>query len=79
MMIHDHFEGSEHCVECEGNCRLTGDDLAVTTLVRYVFESAAWTHRHLGGLEAHGMECLGVEVRRFERRAKENATVVREL
>jgi hypothetical protein len=71
VTIHDHFEGSSRCVECAGDCRLTGDDLAVTVLVRYIFESATWTRRHLGGLEVSGLEGVGVDVRRFERRAQE--------
>lgn len=38
MTIHDHFEGSAHCVECKGYCRLAGDDLAVTRYIRFTLE-----------------------------------------
>lgn len=44
-MIHDHFDGSAHCVECEGPCRLQGDDRLVTNLVRWVIEFSAVVHK----------------------------------
>jgi hypothetical protein len=37
-VIHDHFNGSAHCVQCAGQCRLTGESLQVTRLVRFVME-----------------------------------------
>lgn len=39
-IVHDHFDGSAHCVECGGNCVLTGGDLLATALVRELFEGA---------------------------------------
>ncbi len=39
--VHDHFDGSAHCVECFGKCKLAGAELALTTLVRIIFESWA--------------------------------------
>lgn len=44
MEIHDHFDGTAHCVQCQGPCRLTGDDLAVTRLVRWTVEFAFVAH-----------------------------------
>ena len=44
-IVHDHFEGSAHCVECKGYCRLAGDDRALTRFVRYVLENFAYTSR----------------------------------
>jgi hypothetical protein len=44
MKIHDHLDGSAHCVECGGSCRLTGDDLEVTRLVRFITEYFAMSH-----------------------------------
>jgi len=40
-VVHDHFDGSAHCVECNGDCRLTGGNRLATQLVRYWFEQAA--------------------------------------
>jgi hypothetical protein len=37
-MIHDHYDGSAHCVECGGPCRLVGSELALTRVVRAIFE-----------------------------------------
>lgn len=39
MPIHDHFDGSAHCVECGGPCTLTGDSLYLTRVVRDLLES----------------------------------------
>lgn len=50
MTVHDNFDGSAHCIECEGPCRLTGDDRAVTSLVRYVLEQLALHDGYVGGL-----------------------------
>ena len=36
--IHDHFQGSGHCVECGGACRLLGSDRALTEIVRWIYE-----------------------------------------
>ena len=46
MIIHDHFDGSAHCVEC-GNkpCELRGDDRAVTDIVRWTLEFADSVHK----------------------------------
>jgi hypothetical protein len=33
--IHDHFDGSAHCVECGGPCKLTGADLLLTERIRW--------------------------------------------
>ena len=38
MRIHDHFYGSANCVECHGICRLEGDELQATRLIRFVLE-----------------------------------------
>ena len=43
MDIHDHFEGTFHCIECRGQCRLTGESLRMTTFVRNVCEFLAYT------------------------------------
>jgi hypothetical protein len=44
MIIHDHFDGSANCVECGGTCKLTGEALQLTRLVRYTIEFFALGH-----------------------------------
>ena len=41
MRVHDHFDGSFHCVECGGKCVLSGDDEAITQLIRNLLEFCA--------------------------------------
>ena len=74
MTIHDHFEGRAHCAQCQGLCQLEGDDLAVTRLIRYQFESAYYAHDgwmvelHRGALR----DLLGRErFRAFHERARQ--------
>lgn len=45
MPIHNHFDGSEHCVECGGPCRLTGDSLALTRMVRCRLEREVYASK----------------------------------
>lgn len=45
MIVHDHFDGSAHCVECGGTCKLTGDERAVTEVVRWTLEFAESVHK----------------------------------
>lgn len=41
-VFHDHLEGSAHCIECQGPCRLTDPtQQALTSLVRALFEAEA--------------------------------------
>ncbi len=73
MTIHDHFDGSAHCVECAGNCRLEGDDRAATNLVRAIFEYMAYLSRlsvlSRTSLIGSALVSLGVDVPNFSRRA----------
>lgn len=68
MPIHDHFEGSAHCVECGGPCKLTGDARALTEMIRWRLEARPFlnpsereTIRKAGGdpdkLIARAKEC----------------------
>jgi hypothetical protein len=36
--VHDHFDGRSHCVECNGPCKLTGNDRALTEMIRWHFD-----------------------------------------
>ena len=76
MNVHDHFDGSAHCLECSGRCTLAGDELAATELIRFLleyFESA-----HLGWMQKSlrdSVEALVGEsrFRNLQKRAKETA------
>jgi hypothetical protein len=72
MTIHDHFEGSAHCVECQGRCTLAGEELAVTSIFRYLFEYLQiWEwHNSVPPLMARPLLELGVPVDRFVERAR---------
>lgn len=65
LIIHDHFDGSAHCVECQGPCNLGPDDYAVTQLVRYVFECGATGSM---GMRS-ALRDLGVPLETFSKRA----------
>jgi len=71
MKIHDHFEGSSHCVQCGGYCCLEGDDLAVTNLLRSLFETAEYREVpiQLNFIGREAISKLGVDFNLFARRA----------
>ena len=74
MPIHDHFDGSMHCVECGGKCRLSGDALTATELARWLLESRARgpSQRAWLNLSEQGtLKRAGVDVDRFCQRATE--------
>lgn len=70
LVIHDHFDGSAHCRDCDGPCRLEGADLTVTHLVRSIFESAGAGHYHLSLMVRYALSDLGVPVDHFFRRVR---------
>lgn len=39
VRIHDHMDGSAHCVECAVKCKLEGAEMVLTALVRWLLES----------------------------------------
>jgi len=62
LIIHDHYEGAAHCVECGGPCALTGDDLKVTNLIRAIVETAAFHGHGFNWLARDALNDLGVDV-----------------
>lgn len=62
---HDHFEGSAHCIDCGGTCRLEGLALAYTALVRSLFESC----EHIPYRALAQLRTAGVRVDEFLKRA----------
>ena len=72
MEIHDHFDGSSHCVECNGPCRLKDESLMLTRLVRYVFDlQASEGNKKPNGFLLVPFEYAGVDWRPFWKRALE--------
>lgn len=70
-LIHDHFDGSLHCIECKGPCQLTGSSLAITGLVRNVCEYFALHHDGWipPGMESQLATLLAPEFPRFREHA----------
>ena len=61
VTIHDHFDGSAHCMECRGPCQLTGESMFATYLVRAIVET--WDHKkvHPRGFAADVMLDFGLD------------------
>ncbi len=70
-LIHDHFDGSAHCQECGGSCKLTGADLALTNLIRAMFEANAYHGQAWSYMAQLVMVDLGVNIELFKMRARE--------
>lgn len=73
VAIHDHFDGSAHCVECAGPCQLTGAERHLTSVIRWMFERAAIVDEHpaLWGLMRDALVDAGLDVERHWKRARE--------
>ena len=71
MKIHDHFDGSAHCVECRGFCQLRGDDRALTDLVRFTCDFFGYAHDGWmpNWVEQSLQELLGERWPNFRRRS----------
>lgn len=81
MNIHNHFNGSAHCVECNGSCCLTGMDKHLTQYVRYTMEYLDMQH---GGwlpsqIEEAFAGMYGSDWREFRKSAVESARQLKEL
>lgn len=71
-VIHDHFDGCANCIECGGDCELTGSDLLASWLVRGIFEGAVMAGRnYIFGLCESSLIHSGVDVSAFWKRARE--------
>lgn len=68
-IVHDHFDGSAHCVECGGDCMLKGSDMLATQLVRQVCEQAALNDEPLIEYTANILRHAGLDVGSIMRRA----------
>lgn len=70
-VCHDHFDGSAHCVQCGGECRLTGNDMAYTALVRALCESEVYgTDVAIPYLAVNQLDRSLVPLEGFRRRAR---------
>lgn len=70
-VVHDHFDGSAHCVECGGDCMLKGSDFLATQLVRHLCEQAAVNDEPLVDYAANILRHAGLDVGAIMRRAVE--------
>lgn len=70
MTIHDHFDGSAHCVECGGPCRLDPESAAVTGVIRHLYEALASTGTGPNMMVRSAMEKLGLDAMGFWMRAR---------
>jgi hypothetical protein len=72
MPIHDHFDGSANCVECEGACSLSGDARWLTEMVRWLLAGRAHkgapflTVLEKGTIDAAGADSLRLITRAHE-------------
>lgn len=72
VVIHDHFDGSAHCVECGGFCKLTGHDHAVTAFIRFAVESLAYQgYQTMPMMWVDPLRELGLDPRKLLARAIE--------
>jgi hypothetical protein len=67
--LHDHFDGSAHCIQCGGECRLSGAELALTEMIRWQFEAIARGAAFLSYAERSTLERIGVDIEAFMQRA----------
>ena len=67
--IHDHFDGAANCVQCGGDCRLEGAELAFTALLRYLFDGEAYGSGFLPAMAIAHLRRIGVDVDAFRKRA----------
>lgn len=71
MGIHDHFDGSAHCVECGGSCKLTGATLTLTQLVRALCEAeVVWVGFRIPQFVVNVLEHGSFRLSPFRERAK---------
>lgn len=76
MTIHDHFDGSAHCIECAGPCHLpVSDERAVSEMIRFTLEYFTINHRGwLPMLMADSLKRLLGDTRLVEFQARAKAT-----
>lgn len=75
MNLHDHFDGSANCVECKGPCKLKGQELLSTELLRMLFERYALSGwRELPQYEESILAKHEIDCVKLWRRAQEATT-----
>lgn len=78
VVVHDHFDGSAHCVQCGGDCRLTGAERLLTDLVRSLLEREAMFGGVLYWLGYSAFERHGIDWQAMLVRAKLAADGIRD-
>jgi hypothetical protein len=74
-VCHDHFAGSFHCVECGGECKLQGTEMAYTALVRAMFEFEHFTGMIIPQNITRQLQQSGVNVDALRRRVCDTGNV----
>lgn len=70
--VHDHFDGSAHCVQCHGKCTLTGAELAYTQLLRFSLETIALLGGSPNMMLSGAISDAGVPYEVFWKRAQDS-------
>ncbi len=76
-IVHDHFEGSAHCVECGGSCKQTGAERVLTNWARAAFEAESLYPKRcrISWSLIRAMEESGVNVNKMRRRASDTSPI----
>lgn len=69
QIVHDHFDGASHCVQCGGKCWLTGAELVLTEMIRWEFDAISRGAAGLNRMQRATLERIGVDIEEFHARA----------
>jgi hypothetical protein len=69
--IHDHFDGTAHCVQCGGKCQLPPAELLASGLIRDLCEQWAAGYSRPWMMVEMRIKDAGVDLPAFLRRATE--------
>lgn len=70
--IHDHFDGTEFCVQCNGRCKLDGLAMFASSMVRYAIYAAVQNNRSLPHMVKYSIREAGLDVDALMARCRES-------
>jgi hypothetical protein len=71
-VLHNHLNGSAHCLECQGRCTITDPtQAALTSIVRELIDTYNYTHQPFPQTVASILGRHGIEVEAMLKAAKE--------
>lgn len=73
MTIHDYFDGTAHCEECGGPCRLDVEAVLTSNAIRHLSEALARAGYGPNMMIRDALQAFGVNVERYWDRAREAA------